>query len=106
MYTILVINVKLPKGFQEDVYDYYKRYVAFKGQKPEEVARDILNEKEYNKYSYYKLSDFTDEFTELLKDRLGISSWNFDSACFYSEPKIDLYVVEKDKNGKFLSIKR
>lgn len=106
MYTRLIIKVRKPRGFQEDNYDYYDINVAFKGQKPEDVARDILNEKEYNKYSYYKLSDFTDEFTELLKDRLGISSWNFDSACFYREPEIDLYVLKKDKDGKFLSIKR
>lgn len=106
MYTRLVINVKVPKGFQEDVYDYYKQYVAFKGQKPEDVARDIFHDKAYRKYGYYKLSDFTNEFRELLSERLGISSWNFDSACFYSEPEIDLYVLKKDKDGKFLSIKR
>lgn len=105
MYTKVVINVKEPRGFQEDEYNYYKQYVAFKGKSPEEVAQTCFGTS-FNKYKIYKLSELTEEFRELINCRLGISSWNFDSACIWSEPNIDLYVIGKDKKGLFLSIKR
>lgn len=105
MYTKVVINVKEPRGFQEDEYNYYKQYVAFKGKSPEEVAQTCFGTS-FNKYKIYKLSELTEEFRELINCRLGISSWNFDSACIWSEPNIDLYVIGKDKKGQFLSIKR
>lgn len=105
MYTKVVINVKEPRGLEEDNYNYYKRYVAFKGKSPEEVAQACFGSS-FNKYTRYELSELTDEFRELINCRLGISSWNFDYAYVWSEPNIDLYVMGKDKNGQFLSIKR
>lgn len=105
MYTKVVINVKEPRGFQEDQYNYYKQYVAFKGKNPEEVAQMCFGSS-FNKYKQYKLSELTEEFRELINCRLGISSWNFDYAYIYTEPNIDLYVLGKDKKGQFLSIKR
>lgn len=109
METSVLVNYKVPHGFQEDDYDYYIYRVSFRGKTKEEV-RDIVLDKSCPDYGYHyvynHLSWLTDEFRELIEDQLGVSSWNFESVEFYHEKKVDLLVSSKLKNGKLLSIKR